>query len=414
MKPPKTPIQTPKTLSEVEISPILRGWPAEQHLDDYMIYIQKQVAMEAMEREVEDLCGPRYTHDPTRRYQRWGVYEGSIRIRSEWVPIRVPRVRDTRTGTSKPLKIYQTLRELSEKQQMRLVDLVFRGISQRNYQQVTRECADSFGLSASTVSRIFQARTGQILREFEERDLSAARYVVVMMDATRIRDRHIMICLGITQAGTKTVLGFAELFTENAEAIEGLLMRMIQRGLRYEQGILFVVDGAKGIHGAITAVFGGDAHIQRCTQHKRENVKGSLRSEKQKSSVERKLNAVYLGDQTYSQAKQELETIQRQLEKDGHTAAANSLQEGMEDTLTLHRLGVCMELRSYLRTTNIMESLHATVKERYRKIRRWTSSEQCHRWIALGVLEAETKVKNIPLKKDLAKLKKALMEHVRK
>ena len=181
---------------------------------------------------------------------------------------------------------------------MRLVDLVFRGISQRNYQQVTRECADSFGLSASTVSRIFQARTGQILREFEERDLSTARYVVVMMDATKIRDRHIMICLGITQAGTKTVLGFAELFTENAEAIEGLLMRMIQRGLRYEQGILFVVDGAKGIHGAITSVFGGYAHLQRCTQHKRENVKGYLRSEKQKSSLERKLNAVYLGDQT--------------------------------------------------------------------------------------------------------------------
>ncbi|MDE2771082.1 MAG: transposase [Bacteroidota bacterium] len=102
----------------------------------------------------------------------------------------------------------------------------------------------------------------------------------------------------------------------------------------------------------------------------------------------------------------------QQLEKDGYMEAANSLSEGLEDTLTLHRLGVRAELRTYLRTTNIMESLNAMIKERYRKIRRWTSSEQCHRWVVMGLLEVETKVQNIPLTEDLAKLQKALREQV--
>ena len=411
MKPRPKPPAAPQTLSEREITAILSRWPAEQPLDAYMVEVQKQVATAAMEQEVEHLCGPRYIHDPARRYERGGFYPGAIRVRSEWVPMRIPRVRDTFSGKEKPLQVYQRLRELSEKQQTRLVDIIFRGLSQRNYKQVAQECAESFGLSAPTVSRIFKTRTAQILSEFEARDLSAARYVAVMMDATMIRNKHIMIGVGITQTGAKTVLGFAELSTENTEAVEGLLLRMIEQGLRYDQGILFVVDGAKGIHSAITTIFGGYAQIQRCTQHKRENVKGHLRAKK-KSSIERKLNAVYFGTQPYREAKQELETIQEQLEKDGYMEEANSLSEGLEDTLTLHRLGVRAELRTYLRTTNIMESLNAMIKERYRKIRRWTSSEQCHRWVVMGLLEVETKVQNIPLTEDLAKLQKALREQV--
>jgi len=264
-------------------------------------------------------------------------------------------------------------------------------------------------LSASTVSRIFQTRNKQILHDFEARDLSERRIVVVLMDATKIRNKHIMICVGVTETGTKIVLGFAELSTENAEAIEGLLARLIQRGLRYEQGLLFVVDGSKGIGHAITAVFGEYAHIQRCTQHKRENIKGHLHCENKKTSVARQLNKVYLGQYGYSQAKQELETIQEQLEKDGYMEAAKSLAEGMEDTLTLHRLGVQQNLRACLRTTNIMESLNA---ERYRKIRRWNHSEQCHRWVVLGLLEVENKMQTIPFTEELMELQKALMEQV--
>ena len=129
------------------------------------------------------------------------------------------------------------------------------------------------------------------------------------------------------------------------------------------------------------------------TWHKRENIKGHLRSENTKSSVDQKLNAVCFKEHTYREAKRELETIQEQLEREGHTAAANSLREGMQDTLVLHRLGVHAELHSYLRTTNIIESLSTTVKERYRKIRRWTSFEQCHRWVAMGPLKLKSKYK---------------------
>ncbi len=124
--------------------------------------------------------------------------------------------------------------------------------------------------------------------------------------------------------------------------------------------------------------------------------------------MERQLNAVYLGPQTYSEAKQALDTLRLHLANDGDTQAVRSLEE----TLTLHRLSVHPDLRSCLRTTNIMESLNATLKERCRKIRRWNSSKQCHRWVALGVQEAEAKMKNISLKKELIELKKTLKKHV--
>ncbi len=367
-----------------------------------------------MEIEVTELCGKRHLQfDPEkRRYQRRGSNPGAIRIRSEWVAIEVPRVRDFRTGKEKSLKSYQRLRQLSKKQELGLVNLVDRGLSQRNYKQSVQECAKSHGLSASTVRRIFTRRTTEILHEFETMDLSEQSYVVVMMDATKIREKHMMICVGITATGTKKVLGFAEVSSENAKAIESLLARLFRQGVQIDHGILFVVDGSKGIHRAIKAVCGRYAQIQRCTQHKRENIKGHIRCEKTRASVERQLNAVYLGSQTYSEAKQALDTLGLHLANDGYTQAVRSLEEEREETLTLHRLSVHPDLRSCLRTTNIMESLNATLKERCRKIRRWNSSKQCHRWVALGVQEAEAKMQKISLKKELIELKKTLKKHV--
>ncbi|MCY4233920.1 MAG: transposase [Bacteroidetes bacterium] len=417
----KTPANAPvlppmaiKPLPETTVTAILDRWPPEMSLDEYMIHVQKIIAMAAMEQEVEYLCGARYTHGgpSNNRYQRYGFNPGAIRIRSEWVRMQIPRVQDTQLQQAKQLESYQRLRQLCSQQKTRIVKMVFGGLSQRNYKQATQECAESFGLSASTVSRIFKEHTVEILHDFEQRDLSRQRYVVVMMDATKIRNKHIMIGVGITESGTKTVLGFTELHTENAQAIERLLERMIRRGLHYDQGLLFVVDGAKGIHSAITTVFGDYGYIQRCTQHKRENIKGYLRNDKKSSVVERQLNRVYLGEHSYDEAKQELKDIEEQLKKDGYTEAANSLREGMEETLTLHLLKATTELRPHLRTTNIMESLNSIVKERYRKIRRWTSSEHCHRWIGLGLIEAEEKMQTIPLTEDLNQLQKALREQV--
>jgi len=262
MKKKRLQRSNPSRLSFAELASILREWPMEQSLSEYML--EQWVAEASMEQEVKELCGGRHVQvAPSKRgYQRRGSNPGAIRIRSEWVSVEVPRVREAGSGIEKPLKSYQRLRQLSKKQEMRIVNLVYRGLSQRGYKQAIQECAESFGLSASTISRIFKKRTTALLHEFETMDLSAQRYVVVMMDATKIRNKHIMICVGITEAGMKKVLGFAELSTEKAEAIEGLLARMIQSGLCYDQGILFVVDGSKGIRSAITAVFGEYAIVQ--------------------------------------------------------------------------------------------------------------------------------------------------------
>ncbi len=413
-----TPVVPPlpiRPLPETTITAILDRWPPEMSLDEYMIHVQKIIAMAAMEREVDSLCGARYTHGgpSNNRDQRYGFNPGAIRIRSEWVRMQIPRVRETQLQQARQLESYQRLRQLCPQQKTRIVKMVFGGLRQRTYKQATQECAESFGWSASTVRRIFKEHTVEILHDFEQRDLSGPRYVMVMMDATKIRNKHILIGVGITESGCKTVLGFTELHSENAQAIPRLLERMIWRGLHYDQGLLFVVDGSKGIHSAITTVFGDYAYIQRCTQHKRENIKGYLRNDKKSSVVERQLNKVYLGEHSYVEAKQELKDIEQQLEKDGYLEAARSLREGMEETLTLHLLKGTTELRPHLRTTNIMENLNATVKERCRKIRRWNNSEQCHRWIVLGLIEAEEKMQAIPQNEDLNQLQKALREQVK-
>ncbi|MCY3629026.1 MAG: hypothetical protein OXG94_03320, partial [Bacteroidetes bacterium] len=88
---PKPP-ESFQMLSEREITAILSRWPAGQSLDAYMVEVQKQVATAAMEQEVEHLCGPRYPHDPTRHYERARFDPGAIRVRSEWVPMQIPRV----------------------------------------------------------------------------------------------------------------------------------------------------------------------------------------------------------------------------------------------------------------------------------------------------------------------------------
>ena len=279
---------------------------------------QKDVMLTVIASEVEYLCGKRYAHDDEHggRFKRWGFNNGSIKIRSERVPIRVPRIRDTETNRMHSLASYQKLRRPTKKLQQKLAEKVFLGIHLRDYDRVSREFAESYGLSASTVSRAFQEYSAQVLREMEERDLSQDTYVMLMFDATKIQNKHILICTGVTVEGTKQFLGFVELSTENAEAITGFLMKLVDQGLRCAHGLLCVMDGAKGIKKAVQDVFGDYARIQRCMWHKRENVVGKLQRKEDQDPLRKELNQAY-NQETYAQAKQALDEILQGLEMEG-------------------------------------------------------------------------------------------------
>ena len=269
---------------------------------------------------------------------------------------------------------------------------------------------ESYGRSASSNSRVMKETGIQALKEFEAKDLSEDTYVILMLDGTHMRGHHIIACAGITEDGEKQTLGVIEASNENANAVAGLLENLVERGLRYDQGILCVMDGAKGIHKAVCQVFGEYAQIQRCTWHKQENVTNKV-PRKDREAVKSRFNEAIEKD-AYTEAKQELTDLGTHLDTQGHHKAANSLREGMEELLTLHRLGVGKELRKRLRTSNIMENLNGLLKGSVGKVKRWVNSNHCQRWVAMGLIEAEPRMRKIPETGQLAALQKALLEQV--
>ena len=90
------------------------------------------------------------------------------------------------------------------------------------------------------------------------------------------------------------------------------------------------------------------------------------------------------------------------------SSAARSLEEGMEETLTLHRLGVSTLLRRSLATTNIIESCLSTVRHVARNVKRWHGGDHVARWTAAGLLEAEKKFRKVKGYRELKALREKL------
>ncbi len=382
---------------------------AQEHIQECGL----QVALAWILAEIVSYCGAYWKHDHPNegRYRRNGNRPGSIWVGGEKKRILIQRILDRKTGKTFLPKCYSLLRKMSLKDRERLTLRISRGIVMRDYRLVEDAMEGGLGLSASSVSRIVREESRKALERFESRDLSAHRYVAITLDGTYLYGCQMMVCLGFTDKGEVHVLGITELSTENADAVEGMLQRLIARGLRYDHGLLFVVDGAKGIHKGIRTVFGRYAMIQRCHWHKRENVAGKVRGKKEQKAVKAAMTAAYEED-TYAEAKKALLAICADLESKGHHSAANSLREGLEDTLTLHRLRVGKELRQQLRTTNRTEHVNSRIKHDVRRIKRWNNSNQTQRWTVMAVLDAERRLNRIVYQDQLDALKQALWEHV--
>jgi transposase-like protein len=294
------------------------------------------LAEDVLEGEVEDLTGERYERKSSgNSLRRWGTNSGSIRIDGERVPIEVPRVRDVEAGEERPLQSYQAMKESTVGKE--LTDAILLGLSQGDYERVASQFIDGFGLSQSSVSRRFQERAQKTLEEFEERSLEAENFLALWIDGKRVAGEQMIVCLGVTEKGYKKVLGFTQATTERSEPIVELLRDLLERGLTFEEGILCVIDGSKGLRKAIREVFGQRAEVQRCQWHKRENVVSYLPKADQKK-WRKKLQRAYQ-EPTYEAAKERLTDLHAELQQINRTAA-HSLQEGLEETLTLHRLGL--------------------------------------------------------------------------
>jgi transposase-like protein len=242
-----------------------------------------------------------------------------------------------------------------------------------------------------------------------ERNLDSHDFIAIVMDGKSFGEDGIIMAVGITTEGKKVLLGLIQSGTENHTVCRDFLRKLIGRGLRYEQGLLCVIDGAKGFRKAITEVFGIYGIVQRCQWHKRQNVIEYL-PKKVHKEFRKKLQTAY-EKEDYEQAKAALLGIKKELRLINESAVA-SLEEGFEETLTVHRLGVPKGLRKSLKTTNVIESVLALVSQKTDKVDYWKNSDQKQRWVATALLDIEMRLNRVNGYRHLKNLRIALQREI--
>ena len=398
-----------------------RAVPAAQHaipLDDGTITTPVTLAMiqaliplglkaveETLLEEVAALAGPRYgRHDDRPEIVRWGKQRGSIYLADQKLKVKVPRVRDQWEGCEVPLATYAQFQQ-PRAQDTGLFRRVLGGISCREYEAAAEAVPEAFGLARSSVSRRFVRASAKELRRLQERRLDDAEWLVLVLDGKTFAGDQLVIALGVTTTGEKRILGMVQTASENKRVIASFLRELGERGFPLDRPLLVVVDGAKGLRAAVRDVF-GEVPVQRCQWHKRENVVSYLAKQDQ-PVWRRKLQAAY-AHPTYADAKRALDRLYRELKIVNESAAA-SLAEGLDETLTLHRLNVFPELGISFKTTNLIESVMSRLEAKTRRVTRWRTSDQKLRWSASALWAMEKQFRRVKNHRHLHLLKQALM-----
>ena len=349
-----------------------------------------QLIQRVMEREVQELAGERYGHRPGKDKFRWGKEAGWCRIDGQKVPVKRYRVREV-GGREATLGSYRMFQR-DPQHDGRLWQELMRGLSTRQYGPSVRRFAKAYGIEKSVVSEQFIETSRGKLKELMERPLGHLKLCAVMIDGIALDGDLFVVAFGIGHDGVKTVLGLRQGPSENAEVVGQLCADLEQRGIDFQQRRLYVLDGARALSVAVKKRAGDAALIQRCQLHKRRNVLRHLPEEHQ-PFIEQKLQAAW-NMYGYAEARRALETVQTELERI-NPSAARSLAEGMEETLTIHRLGVPEKLRVSLFSTNPIESALSIVEEKCGRIKKWQGGDMKLRWVASGLLFAEGQFRRV-------------------
>ncbi len=358
-----------------------------------------RILQEILNDEVRQKVGPPYRPDPGSASVRWGRQPGYVIFGGQKITLDRPRVR-TRAGEEVELENYHRLQQ-DGRMQRAVAERIVCGLSTRKYRRAVQATLDGYGVRKSSVSRHFVRATAQQLAELCERRLEKLHLVALLIDGIEFAGQTLIVALGVEENGSKHVLGLWQGATENATVCTALLEDLVARGLDPERRYLFVLDGSKALRAAVEKVFGARAEVQRCQLHKRRNLKDHLPKEGQ-ADYDRQLRNAYAMS-SYDAAKAALEKLFRQLERI-NPSAARSLEEGMEETLTLHRLGVGPLLRRSLSSTNLIESCLSTVRHVARNVKRWQGGDHIARWTAAGLLEAERKFRKVKGYRELKAL----------
>jgi transposase-like protein len=361
--------------------------------------------------EFAAVCGPKGRHNADRAASRHGREKGSVVLGGRRVPVTRPRARTT-DGHEVPLTAYNLFAaedQLSTVVMERmLVGLATRrhGAAAEPVGAAVEETASA--TSRSAISRRFVAQTKTALAEILACDLASLDIKVLMIDGEHIADHCCVLALAITADGTKVPVGLWEGSTENATVARHLLADLVGRGLDAEDGLLVVIDGAKALASAVTSVFGAKAAIQRCTVHKRRNVKEHL-PESERDAVDLKL-ARALNNPDAAAGLRDAKALATVLERK-HPGAAASLREGLPELFTVARLGITGTLAATLTSTNPIESMISIARTTNRNVTRWRDGQMVMRWTAAGMVNAQRSFRRVKGYKQMNDLVAALRRH---
>ena len=262
--------------------------------------------------------------------------------------------------------------------------------------------------SKSAVSRRFVAATETALATLLSADLTGLDLVAMMVDGVHFGEHCCVVALGIDIDGVKHPLSLVEGSTENATLVTELLVGLRERGLDVTGPILTVLDGSKALRRAVLDVFDHPV-IARCQLHKLRNVQDRL-PQKLRSVVAKRMRAAYHAP-TALGAQAQLETLAGELERT-HPGAAASVREGLDETLTVLRLGVPPTLARTLRSTNCVESMIEICRDHSRNVKHWQDGTMALRWCAAGMVEAGKQFRRVNGHLHLRALRTALERHV--
>ena len=367
-----------------------------------------QVMAALMEADVSALAGPKGKHDATRTAVRHGRERGSVTLGGRRVAITRPRVRAAGGSGELPIASYELFSSTEILGKMAM-EKMLAGLSTRRYpvglepvgQQVDESCSAT---SKSAVSRKFVAMTETALAELLSRDLSGLDLVALMIDGVHFAESCCVVALGIGIDGVKHPLALVEGSTENATLVTGLLVDLRERGLDVTRPMLVCLDGSKALRKAVLDVLERPV-IQRCQLHKVRNVKDHL-PQRLRSTVGRKMTDAYHAGSAL-EAEAALLALATELDRT-HPGAAASLREGLDETLTVLRLGVPPTLARTLRSTNCIESMISVCREHAGNVKRWRDGQMALRWCAAGMVEAGKQFRRVNGHLHLPTLRTAL------
>ncbi len=373
---------------------------------DELIDVLGRAQIEAVLRlSAEGIAGPPHPGKKGGAIGWHGSERGTVCLKERKLRVERPRLRQKGRGEDGevPIPAYEAMKS-EEKLGNRMLEILLRGVSTRQYRAVLPEMAETVGVSRSSVSREAIEASEEELRGLCERRLDELELLILYLDGVIFGDHHVLVAVGVDERGRKYVLGIAEGASENRAVAKGLLEDLVRRGLKTDRKYLFVIDGSKALRAAIEAVFGAENPVQRCRHHKIENVMGYL-PEHLKDQTKAALRAAFR-----LPAKEGIARLEKQadwLEREYPSAAA-SLREGLAEMFTVSRLGLSPSLSRCLVSTNVIESPHSGVRLRTRKVCRWRDGQMVLRWAAAALLLTEQNFRKIMGYRDLWMLKAVL------